>query len=408
MSNTSDKIKSGANRIQIDVPRRPDGMVGVRATLRNMGIDNDLIGYNEANKTVTLGGRELMRPRYVDEGRGISYSMPSDIRQSVARFYSGTDNPVVRVSDAYGSYAGRYGLSADALGYSDGVVTIGGVPLDILYVDDEGKAWAFQNDVRALVDDYVNSLNVTSPNELLDRYNDMYLPQIESLRDSVANREEFSYDANPDPVYKAYEEQYRLNGERAAQDAMAEYSAMTGGYSNSSAVTAGALAQQYYGSRLSEMIPELAEAAYERYSESLDRDEELLEDMIDLYGDLWQNAYEANIGTVSGANDSLASNAARDEAAFERRWAEAQNRQNYDWTERQNAQESAWTDVLNGQKSRLNEQEIENAASENFMQGIYRAYYEDMLREELTGKQLSNSLTREQINRLILQNMLGL
>ena len=98
MSNTSDKTKN--SRVQVDVPRRPDGMVGVRATLRNMGIDNSLIGYNEANKTVTLGGRELMKPQYINEQAGISYSMPADIQRSVANFYSNTNNPVVRVSDA--------------------------------------------------------------------------------------------------------------------------------------------------------------------------------------------------------------------------------------------------------------------------------------------------------------------
>ncbi len=417
MSKTSGRTKT--NQVKVEVPRRPDGMVGVRATLRNMGIDNSLIGYNEANKTVTLGGRELMRPQYINEQAGISFSMPADIQRSVAQFYSNTSNPVVRVSDAYSGYAGRYGLSADALGYSNGVVTIGGIPLDTLYIDDDGKAWAFQNDVRSAVDDYVNSIGAVSPNELLEQYNDMYLPRIESLSNSNMNRKEFSYDPAADPVYGAYRDQYMLNAGRAAEDTMAAYSAMTGGYSNSAAVTAAGLAQQYYMSQLSGMIPELARQAYERYSDGLSRDAELLDNMIGLYDTVWSNAYAANNKTVSNANSSLSSNAERDQDAFERRWAEAMNSQDYNWnellnnqkynwTERQNSQDYSWTDVLNGQKSQSNMLGLENAANENIMQGIYMEYYNDMLRAQLEGDRLNNRLTQERINQLILQNMLGM
>ncbi len=417
MSNISDKTKN--SRVQVDVPRRPDGMVGVRATLRNMGIDNSLIGYNEANKTVTLGGRELMKPQYINEQAGISYSMPADIQRSVANFYSNTNNPVVRVSDAYGNYAGRYGLSADALGYSNGVVTVGGRPIDTLYIDDDGKAWAFRNDVEAAAEEYARSLGVRSPNEILEEYNNEYLPQIESLSRSIMNRDEFSYDPGSDPVYQAYREQYLLNADRAARDTMADYAGLTGGYANSSAVTAAALTQQYYMSQLSSMIPQLAADAYERYSSDIDRDTEMLGSMIDLYDKAYGNTYSANNKAISYANSSLSSNAARDERAYERAWdellknqeydwTERLNSQDYNWTERQNSQDYNWTDVLNGQKSRSNELDIENSAVENLMQSIYASYYESLLRAQLEGDRLNNRLTQERINRLILQNMPGL
>ena len=402
MSNTSDK------NIKVDVPTRPDGMVGVRATLRNMGIDNNLIGYNEANKTVTLGGREFMKPQYINEQEGISYSMPSDIQKSVAKFYSSTNNPVVKVSDAYSKYAGRYGLSADALGYTNGTVTIGGNPLDVLYVDDEGKAWAFQNDVQSSIDDYVRTLGVTSPNALLEQYNNQYLPQIERLSRSIMNRKDFSYDPENDPVYQAYREQYLLNGDRAARDTMAAYAGLTGGYANSAAVTAAALTEQYYMSQLSGMIPELAQQAYKRYADSMSQDMNLLDTMIGLYDTVYGNAYAANNKTTSNVNSSLASNSARDAAAYERYWDSLFNAQDYNWTERQNSQDYNWTDVLNGQKSRSNELNIENSINENIMQGIYMGYYDRMLRGQLEEQRLSNRLTQEKINQLILQNMLGI
>ena len=273
--------------------------------------------------------------------------------------------------------------------------------------------------MRSAVDDYVNSIGAVSPNELLERYNDMYLPRIESLSDSIMNRKEFSYDPETDPVYGAYRDQYMQSAERAAEDTMAAYSAMTGGYSNSAAVTAAGLAQQYYMSRLSGMIPELAQQAYERYSDGLSRDAELLDDMIGLYDTVWGNAYAANSKTISNANSSLSSNASRDQNSFERNWAEAMNSQDYDWTEllnkqkynwaeKQNSQDYNWTDVLNGQKSQSNMLGLENAANENIMQGIYMDYYNDMLRAQLEGERLDNRLTQERINQLILQNMLGM
>ncbi len=407
MSNTSDKRKNDG-RIQVDVPRRPDGMVGVRATLRNMGIDNGLIGYNEANKTVTLGGREFMKPQYINEQAGISYSMPADIQRSVVKFYSNTDNPVVRVSDAYSGYAGQYGLSADALGYSNGIVTVGGRPIDTLYIDDEGKAWAFQDDVEAAVEEYARSLGVQRPGDILKQYNDQYLPQIRDLSQSIMDRKDFSYDPESDPVYKAYREQYLLNGSRAARDTMADYAALTGGYANSAAVTAAALTQQYYMSQLSAMIPQLAADAYHRYSDDLDRDAEMLDSMTEIYDTVYGNAYSANNKAVSAANSSLASNIARDDRAYERAWDELLKNQQYEWTERKNDQDYNWTDVLNGQKSRSNMLDIENSAAENLMQSIYAGYYESMLRAQLEGDRLNNRLTQERINQLILQNMLGL
>ncbi len=422
MSNTSDRNK----QIKVDVPRRVDGMVGVRATLRNMGIDNSQIGYNEANKTVTLGGREFMKPQYINENEGISYSMPSDIQKSVVKFYSNTNNPVVRVSDAYSRIAGQYGLSADALGYSNGTVTVGGRPLDVLYIDDDGKAWAFQDDVQASVDDYVRSLGVRSPNDLLEEYNSRYLPDIERLMGSIRNRREFSYDPETDPVYQAYRSRYLLDSSRAAQDTMASYAGLTGGYANSAAVTAAALAQQYYMSRLSDMIPQLAQQAYERYSDSYDNDFALLENMIGLYDTAYGNAYAANNRTISNANSAAASNVKRDNAAYERNnsdferywdelfnaqdysWTERQNSQDYNWTEQQNSQDYNWTDVLNGQQSRLNELDIENSINENIMQSIYAGYYDSILKTQLEGERLTNRLTQERINQLLLKNALGM
>ena len=137
MPNTSDKYitdnklaaanKSPSLSKKQTVPSREDGTVGIRSTLTNMGISNDLIGYDDRSGTVTLGGRTLMKPSYMDENAGVSYASPSEIQNSLVSYYSKSNNPIVQVSDAYSKYAGQYGVSADALGYSNGSATIGAV-----------------------------------------------------------------------------------------------------------------------------------------------------------------------------------------------------------------------------------------------------------------------------------------
>ncbi len=403
MSSTLDKNK----QIKSEVPTRKDGTVGIRSTLNNMGIANSQIGYNEANKTVTLNGREFIKPSYIDEEAGVSYASPSDIQRSLVSFYSGSANPIVKVSDAYTKYAGQYGLSSDALGYTNGTVTIGGTPVNTLYVDDDGKAWAFQNDVENSVDDYINTLNVSTPNDILSEYSDKYLTPIYNLSQSITSRDEFSYDPDGDPVYQAYRQKYLTEGNRAAEDTLAVYSGLTGGYANSAAVTAAALAEQYYMSQLTNVIPELAQQAYERYSDKYSTDIDLLESMIELYNSAYSNAASANSLMTEGINSSLASNTARDNAAYERYWNSLFNNQDYTWTDMFNNQDYDWTEMLNNQTATSNYLDIENSRNENLMQQIYMGYYNQILSNQIQEQNLNNRLTQEKINQLILQNMIG-
>ena len=398
MSSTSDKNK----KIKYDVPTRADGTVGVRATLRNMGISNDRIGYNEQNKTVTLGGRELMKPSYIDEDAGVSYAKPSDIQKSLVSYYSGSTNPIVKVSDAYASYAGRYGISADALGYTNGTVTIGGTPVDVLYIDDEGKSWAFQNDIESSVYNYLNTLGAETAADIANEYDDRYLNRIDRLINSVSNREEFSYDPEQDPVYQAYRESYLREGNRAVEDVLAGYSAQTGGYLNSSAVTAAAQTGQYYRSMLTDKIPELAQQAYERYSDKYNTDIDLLGSILDVYDTAYGNAYGANNKTVSNINSVLSSNADRDSSSIERYWDSLFNEQKYETTERENE----WDEIFNGQEYSQNALDIESMRNENAIRQIYLQYYNRLLESQLQSEALDNRLTQEKINQLILQNML--
>lgn len=227
----------------VSVPRLEDGQVGIRATLNKMGFSNDRIGFNEADGTVTLDNRTLMKPGYLDETAGVSYAPEKEIQQHLVNFYQNTSDPVVRVSDAYAGTAGKYGLSADALTYGNGTVSIGGKPLDILYIDDEGKSWAYQSTVDNATHDLAGKQNVQSPVSLAETYRRRYLENAVNLAEELTYQNAFSYDPDEDPVYQAYRNKYLTEGNRASHDSLAAYASLTGGYANSAAATAAAQAE---------------------------------------------------------------------------------------------------------------------------------------------------------------------
>ena len=89
---------------------------------------------------------------------------------------------------------------------------------------------------------------------------------LESVKDSIQNYGDFSYDVNSDALYQQYAEQYARNGKIAMQDTMGQAAAMTGGYGNSYAATAGNQAYQSYMQQLNDKVPELYQLALDRYN----------------------------------------------------------------------------------------------------------------------------------------------
>lgn len=97
------------------------------------------------------------------------------------------------------------------------------------------------------------------------KYNNPYAEQQQALLDRVLNREAFSYNKDTDPNWSAYAKQYRREGDRATQNALAQAAGMTGGNVSSYAATAAAQAGNYYAQQLSDRLPELYDQAYQRY-----------------------------------------------------------------------------------------------------------------------------------------------
>jgi len=93
---------------------------------------------------------------------------------------------------------------------------------------------------------------------------------------------DFSYDPEKDIAYRLIRDENRKNARLAMEDTLGRATALTGGYANSYASSA---AQQAYAGELSktaELIPELFEAAYGRFSD----DRDALSDSIKLLSDL--------------------------------------------------------------------------------------------------------------------------
>ena len=83
------------------------------------------------------------------------------------------------------------------------------------------------------------------------------------------NNSKFSYSVNKDALYNQYKNQYQAMGNVAMQEAQANATALTGGFSNSYAQTAGQNAYNSYLSQLQNIIPQLYSQARSIYDTDL-------------------------------------------------------------------------------------------------------------------------------------------
>ncbi len=121
--------------------------------------------------------------------------------------------------------------------------------------------------------EYQKNENVVSAEDKLSdwenskpgEYESKYSEEIESILNSILNREKFQFNMNADPLYNQYKEQYINNGKKAMMDTIANASALTGGYSNSYAITAGNESYNEQLNKLNDIAIELYDRAYEKY-----------------------------------------------------------------------------------------------------------------------------------------------
>lgn len=122
------------------------------------------------------------------------------------------------------------------------------------------------SDAVTKAQDYLKTVIEKKPGE----FNSYYDSQIKTLYDKLQGRPDFKYDVNQDALYQQYKNQYQLLGQQAMQDTVGNAAALTGGYGNSWATTAGSQAYQGYLQKLNDIIPELYGQAYSRYNQEGD------------------------------------------------------------------------------------------------------------------------------------------
>ena len=150
--------------------------------------------------------------------------------------------------------------------------------------DTTGAALEPESGTVTQTQNYLQSLLSNKP----ANFNSQYTQQLESLYDKVMNRDKFSYDVAGDPLYQQYKNQYAQMGELAMQDTIGNAAALTGGYGNSWAATAGNQAYQAYLQRLTDKVPELYESAFGRYTQ----EGQDLQNQLALTADLYENDYQ--------------------------------------------------------------------------------------------------------------------
>lgn len=88
---------------------------------------------------------------------------------------------------------------------------------------------------------------------------------------NLANQKRFSYDLSKDTLYNQMKDQYQVMGQQAMADTIGQASAMTGGYGNSYATTAGSQAYQGYMQQLNNNIADLYNLALNTHSAETNR-----------------------------------------------------------------------------------------------------------------------------------------
>lgn len=96
-------------------------------------------------------------------------------------------------------------------------------------------------------------------------YQSQWQQQMNDLLAQYQNRKPFQYDINSDAMYQQMVDRYVQQGKQAMMDTMGQAAALTGGYGNSYAQTAGQQTYQGYLQGANDMLPQFYQMALDRY-----------------------------------------------------------------------------------------------------------------------------------------------
>lgn len=130
-----------------------------------------------------------------------------------------------------------------------------------------GIASSLLGTVKKKKNEYDANKNYASQIDRTNKWSD----ELESLYGQISGREKFSYDMNNDAFYNQYAQQYANNAKLAMEDTVGQVSALTGGYGNSYAATAGQAMYNQQMEGLNDRATELYQLALQQYNAEGDR-----------------------------------------------------------------------------------------------------------------------------------------
>ncbi len=151
-------------------------------------------------------------------------------------------------------------------------------------------------------------------------YQSRWQATLDQMLSKILNREDFKYDFNADPLYQQYKDQYVNAGRNAMMDTVGQVSALTGGYGNSYAATAGSQAYQEYLKGLTNKIPELYNAAMNKYKMDTDnmyRQYDAVGAQEDREYAQWEGNWNRAFNMMGYYSDQFNSGAGRDQGDYQ-------------------------------------------------------------------------------------------
>ena len=212
-----------------------------------------------------------------------------------------------------GNNVTQSGTGISTGGYSGGITPktgngLNGVSADTLANLSKYESGYTPSDAVLRAEEYLKGIQDKKPGE----YQSAWTDQLNELYSKIMNRPDFQYDLSSDPTYRQYAERYKQMGQQAMMDTQGQAAALTGGYGSSYGQSVGQQQYQAFLQQLNDIVPQLEQAAYERY-----RDEG--NDMVERYA-LTQQRDESDYGRyrddMNQYNTELAS--ALQQANFER------------------------------------------------------------------------------------------
>lgn len=138
-----------------------------------------------------------------------------------------------------------------------------------------------------------------------------YTTYTDALMESVTallERDSFTYNLDDDAVFQSYADMYAREGDRAATNTLGEVATLTGGMASTAAVTAASQSQDYYTSKLSDVMPQLYAMAYDMYTaegDDLRADIEMLASLSSAAYDRMESEFATNYAISSDASTSM-------------------------------------------------------------------------------------------------------